>query len=302
MSLLVPMLGALAVLLFVLGVARLREQPAVKAKLAALAPRGQAARPPYFERRILPLAKRIGPRFKWLLPALQPRGIGEKLTHAGRPWRLNAEQFLGLQILAGLAGSVTGVYLTLLFLRSAGLFVVPLLGMSAAYAPLFWLRSKAAERQRTIGQEMPEALEILSISVQAGLGFDAAVGHLVERRSGPLAEELDRFLRELKVGVPRRVAYQQLVGRNPSQELQVVVNALSQAHEFGVPIAETLNQQAEEMRERRVRRAREEGGKASPKISLVTALIIAPSAMLLMAAVVAFHVLGVLTGPVNPAF
>ncbi len=300
MSLLLPILSALAVLLLVLGVARLREQPGVKIKLAALAPRGQASRPPYFERRILPLAKRIGPRLSWLMPILQPRGISEKLTHAGRPWRLNAEQFLGLQVLAGLSGAIAGLYVTLLLLRSAGAAIVPLLTLIGAYMPLYWLRSRAAERQRTIGQEMPEALEILSISVQAGLGFDSAVGHLVERRSGPLAEELDRFLRELRVGVPRRLAFEQLVTRNPSDELQVVVNALAQAQELGVPIADTLDEQADEMRERRIRRAREEGGKASPKISLVTAMIIAPSAMLLMAAVVAFHILGVLTGPVSP--
>ena len=93
------------------------------------------------------------------------------------------------------------------------------------------------------------------------------------------------------MGIPRGEAYTRLLERNNSEELHAVIGAISQAQQLGVPIVKTLQEQADEMRTRRLQRAKEEGGKASPKIALVTTILIAPSAMCLMISILLFHII-----------
>lgn len=287
MSAIPAILIFVAILLFYEAGVRYRQPLPVKEKLAQysmLEAEQQAVSQSYFRRRLRPLARRLAGPFRFLRPLISPGNVGQKLMWAGYPQELDEEEFFGLQILAGFG-------LFLLFLpvylpKGWSGLVVPTVGLiGGLFGPLIWLEGRATERQREISLAMPEALDILTICVQAGMGFDNALSHIVERLEGPLAEELGLFLKELRMGVPRPECFKRLRNRNNSDELFILIDALIQAHELGVPIAKTLEEQAGDMRIRRLQKAREEGSKASPKISLITTILVAPAVMCLFMAI-----------------
>jgi tight adherence protein C len=292
MSFIIALGVAVSVLLLVEGLRRYSKKPPIEESLAQYAMVGEdEARRSSFERRIRPLAVRIAPRFRLLQPLIQPRGTTANLAYAGDPLGLDLEVLLGVQILSGMLLGVLGAFAGFVQGPGVGLAVTIAFTAGGTLYPLVWLDSRAKERQQAITRAVPEALELLSISVQAGLNFDAAMTHLVQRLGGPLAEELGKFLQELRMGIPRREAYGRLLDRNNSEELHAIIGAISQAQELGVPIVKTLKEQADEMRTRRLQRAKEEGAKASPKIALVTTLLIAPSALCLMTSILLFHII-----------
>jgi tight adherence protein C len=292
MSLIIALGVAVSVLLFLEGLRRYLKKPAIQESLVQYSMLGEEeTRRSHLERRIRLYALRIGPRFRFLQPLIQPRNTITNLAYAGYPLGLDLEVMLGVQVLSGLFLGVLGALAGFPRGVAAGVAVTIAFTVGGALYPLVWLDSRAKERQRAITRAVPEALELLSISVQAGLNFDAAMTHLVQRLEGPLAEELGKFLQELRMGIPRREAYRRLLQRNNSEELHAIIGAISQAQELGVPIVKTLKEQADEMRTRRLQRAKEEGAKASPKIALVTTLLIAPSAMCLMISILLFHVI-----------
>jgi tight adherence protein C len=248
-----------------------------------------AGKPSYYQRRLRPYAQRLGRATRALKRFVQPGDWDRRLAWAGYPGGiLTSEELLGLQWLLSLAAAFmllpavvnTGPFLTLFG-------VVFGLGL-----PLIWVDARASERQRKVNQAVPDALDVLTICVQAGLGFDAALGQIVERTAGPLSEELGRFLHELKIGVPRAECFNRLLERTNSNELRILVGALVQAQQLGVPIAQTLEEQAADMRTRRIQRAREEGAKASPKIALITTILIAPAVMCIFLAVMIYNMVG----------
>lgn len=147
-----------------------------------------------------------------------------------------------------------------------GPFALILLPISGFCWPLLWLRTKVRRRQQAISVALPDLLDMLAVCVSAGMGFDVALTLLAERGEGPLYEELDRLLRELRIGEPREQAFRHLSERNSSEALRSFVDALLQAEELGSPIAATLERQAEDLRIYRRHRAREQGAKAATKI------------------------------------
>lgn len=287
MSAIPAILIFVAVLLFYEAWERYRQPSPIKEKLAKysmLDADQQVASQSYFQRRLRPLARSLAGPFGFLRPLICPDNVPQKLMWAGHPQGIEVEEFFGLQILAGFG-------LFLLFLpvylpRGWSGLVVPTVALiGGLFGPLVWLEGRATERQREISLAIPEALDLLTICVEAGMGFDNALTHIVERLEGPLAEELGLFLKELRMGVPRPECFKRLRSRNNSDELFILIDALVQAHELGVPIAKTLQEQAGDMRIRRLQKAREEGAKASPKISLITTILVAPAVMCLFLAI-----------------
>lgn len=292
MSLVVAVGFAVSVLLLLEGLRRYLKKPAIEESLARYSMLGEdEAQRSQFERRIRPLATNIAPRFRFLQALIQPSNTAANLAYAGYPLGLDLELLLGLQILSGLFLGLLGAFAGFVQGLGVGVAVTVAFTVGGALYPLLWLDSRAKERQQAITRTVPDALELLSISVQAGLNFDAAMTHLVQRLEGPLAEELGKFLQELRMGIQRREAYGRLLDRNNSEELHAIIGAISQAQELGVPIVKTLKEQADEMRTRRLQRAKEEGAKATPKIALVTTLLIAPSALCLMISILLFHII-----------
>jgi tight adherence protein C len=140
---------------------------------------------------------------------------------------------------------------------------------------LLWSRGK--ERQEIIQRELPDTLDQLTISVEAGLGFDAALTRVASTGQGPLAEELRRLLGEVKVGVPRGEALRHLLDRTDVQELRHFVLALQQAEEYGLPVARVLRIQSSELRVKRRQRAEEQAMKIPVKIVFPLVLCIFPA-------------------------
>ena len=155
--------------------------------------------------------------------------------------------------------------LTLLSFIGAGVFL-----------PFFILRRMVEQRQEAIRQSMPDVLDLLCVSVQAGLGFDGALGKVTAKMKGPLIEEFERLLQELRMGVTRRNALVRLAKRCGIEEMKLFTAALIQAEKLGVGMAQVLEIQSENMREMRRQRAKEQAAKLPVKILFPTVIFIFP--------------------------
>jgi tight adherence protein C len=142
---------------------------------------------------------------------------------------------------------------------------------------MLWLRQKGAERTKTIQHELPDSLDLLTISVEAGLGFNAAVSQVARNTTGPLADELSRVLQEMQIGLSRSQALRALAERSALPELKEFVTAMVQADSFGIPIGKVLRVQSVEMRVKRRQRAEEMAQKVPVKILMPLIFFILPT-------------------------
>ena len=140
-------------------------------------------------------------------------------------------------------------------------------GLGIGYiAPEFWLGGRVRKRQKAILMMIPDALDLLTISVRAGLGFDAALGKVVEKLKGPLTEEFRRALAEVRVGKARREALRDIIPRTEVVPLTNFIGAIIQAEQLGVSISKVLQVQSEQLRIERRQRAEEMAAKAPIKM------------------------------------
>jgi len=144
--------------------------------------------------------------------------------------------------------------------------VAGLLGIFGYLLPDIILRSRAEERQVAMRRALPDTLDLLSISVEAGLGFDAAMARVAREVHGPLGQELNRVLQEMQLGTARAEAFRELAERSGTPELKSFVLAMVQADVFGIPVAKVLQVQAREMRIKRRQAAEERAQKLPVKI------------------------------------
>lgn len=202
---------------------------------------------------------------------------GRLLALAGSPMAMTPTDFRGLKAALSLGGMMAGTMLSLLG-------VSPLLTVALAvtgfFSPELWLRQAANRRQQSIGAALPDFLDMMSVCLQAGMPQDPALHLVAQRFPGPLSQELLHFCQEVEIGVTRVEAYKNLLVRNRCKELEVLVQALIQGAQLGVPIATTFAIQARDMRALRGHRAKELAGKASPKITLVTTFLVTPAVFL----------------------
>jgi tight adherence protein C len=200
---------------------------------------------------------------------LSPSGVGttlqRRLDLAGNPsaWtpdRILAAKGLGLFLLGGLGG--------LYGLHTIGLLVicVAVAGTAGFFLPDVLLYNAGTKRQERIQAALPDALDLLTVCVEAGLGFDAAMAQVARNTSGPLAAEFSRVLQEIQIGKSRSQALRAMNDRTTVPELRAFVSALVQAGELGITIADVLREQAKEMRLRRRQRAEEKAQKVPVKI------------------------------------
>ncbi|MDJ0754750.1 MAG: type II secretion system F family protein [Ardenticatenaceae bacterium] len=285
MGLLIGLMAMVAVLILAEGMRRLSVPRS--GKLLAELVYGESApeaKQTYFQRRVLPVARPLAERFEFLEPFSEPEKVAFKLDYAGRPYDMDAQQFLGVQVYMMLVGLVGGLvyFFVAITLGLCGGAIALLAGPTAGFfLPRLWLDNKVKKRQEQINLSMPDFLDMMVVSVRAGMSFDNALRLVCVHITGPLTEELRRVIRELEVGEPRNIAFRRLVKRNTSEDLRAFIDALLQADELGTPIAKTLEVQAEELRTIRINRARERAAKASPNISLVTVFLVVPSVLCL---------------------
>lgn len=226
------------------------------------------------------------PERPWLT-ALQrmvhPTGLAlvdRLLTRAGRPKGWTAGTML-----AAKAAGVTLMAPIAVVLASAGggRVVVAIVALIVTFfTPELLLYSKGQERQQRIGRELADTLDQMTISVEAGLGFDAAMARAAAAGRGPLAEEFVRTLQEIQVGVPRREAFRGLSRRTTVVDLQRFVSALLQSDAYGVPLVDTLRIQAEEIRRKRRFRAEQRAMQVPVKVVFPLIVCILPTLFIVL--------------------
>jgi tight adherence protein C len=226
------------------------------------------------------LALRLGPRLAPTLRAGRGGALERRLDYAGRPGGLTVQRFLGLKGAIALMGGLgLGGLLTLL--GSTPVLIV-VLGVAGWFAPDVWLSRAGRLRQEAIERSLPDFLDILAVSVRAGLGYRYALRRVAESLSGPVSEEMLTVLRQMELGQNRREAFLALRERNKSDSLKSFVAAQLQAEELGVPLAEALNDIAADMRRVAHQNARRQAQRAAPRVSLIATTLIVPGAMILI--------------------
>lgn len=243
----------------------------------------QKLQEPILNRLLRPLAGSAGSTIGSLTPRAQLDRIHAKLLQSGLGSTIRAEEFATLQVV--LAGAVTTGSLLLAILvqpsiRYALLLVlgVPLLSL---LAPQAWLERKVGERKDLIRADLPDALDLMAIAVEAGTGFEGAVAVVCENFNTPLGIELSRMLKEMELGLSRREALQNLRRRTDVPELSGFVVAIIQADALGMPVGRVLKTQAVEMRSKRRAWAREKAGKLPVKIMFPLVFFIFPAILII---------------------
>jgi tight adherence protein C len=243
---------------------------------------GQAQRP-FRERVLAPLGDRLA---KWTLklhPKTTVEGVSARLLAAGLGRTISPTAFLAFK--SGLA--LVGVFLGVLFggvAASAGgvLFCSVAFSGLGFIAPDFFVSAKARSRKDTIRAELPDALDLMAVSVEAGMGFDGAISKLTEHMDGPLADEFALTLSEIRIGEARPDALKKLADRTGTPELASFVRAIIQADQLGISLGRILRVQATDSRLKRQAAAEEKAMKAPIKMLFPTVLFIFPAMFLVI--------------------
>ena len=233
---------------------------------------------PFTQRVLAPFGARFAHLGRRLTRAGAAQRIQRRLDIAGNPAGWDVERILGAKVLA--LGALAG--LTVLFGLANGaspikvLFVAVGLGAFGFVLPNILLYNAGQKRETLMRGSLPDALDLLTISVEAGLGFDAAVIKVARNTKGPLAEEFSRLLQEMQIGVGRRDAIKAMGERTTLDDLRSFCQAMVQAEQLGVPIGRVLRIQSREMRTRRRQRAEEKAQQVPVKIMVPLVLFILP--------------------------
>ncbi|MCI0520870.1 MAG: type II secretion system F family protein [Chloroflexi bacterium] len=283
--------GVVVIGAFILVLVAMRDSKGadpLQERLAEFAARGEAASleeielsQPLTERVIYPVARRMGEIAVRFTPQNALQNTQRKLELAGNPRGLDATAFWSFRIVAAVA-----VGALMLFLMSIGAKNWPwstksliILGFTALgfFLPELFLTSKIQRRQKEVRKAMPDALDLLTICVEAGLGFDGAMSKVNEKWDNELALAFGRVLREINLGKLRREALRDMADRLGVAEMTSFVAAVIQSEQLGVSMAKVLRIQSDQMRIKRRQLAEEEAHKAPIKMLIPMALLIFPS-------------------------
>lgn len=280
-----PLLPAAAmagcVVAVAVGVAMARSAPSAATTLLRDDPR-PGHRPGPVERTRERVARRAAP---WVLERMgerRKRELRQRIDAAGRPDGLTLELYVHRRLAYTLTFALFGVVGVLL---TGSLLLLPGALVVAHLLHDVRLSGMARRRQEQIEQQAPDFLDVLSVTVQAGLGFRHAMERVAETLGGPMGEEMQTTLRQMAVGMSRRQAFEALRGRNPgSDALDAFVTALLQAEELGAPLSDTLAGIADDLRQEFAQSAKQRAAKTAPRVSLVVVLLILPASVLLLLA------------------
>jgi tight adherence protein C len=222
---------------------------------------------PFLQRTFGPAGKRMALWVSGLLPGNYRLGLAKRLMLSGTD-SLRPEEFVTIQGVALAGGAIAGTLLAkLMAWGGVGTFrSVVLLAIVGALLPEWWLVRRREGRQTSIRRDLPEVLDLLAVSVEAGLGLEGAIGVVVDHFDSPLTHELARMLRQMELGESRRAALQELKRRTQVPEVSSFVLSLIQADALGMPVGKVLRVQANELRNKRRQWARERAAKLPVKI------------------------------------
>ena len=253
---------------------------------------------PFADRVIGPAMSRAS---RWAR-GVTPKGVLDHLSRqlmlAGSPRDMNLDRLLAIKVLGGAAGTAMGIALAAVVRPgySRSIILTAVVMLAGFFAPDLWLRNTIAARKKSIGRALPDTLDLLTISVEAGLGFDAALSKVVTNTAGPLAEEFYRMLQEIRLGTSRADAFRNLGARTDVPELSAFVLAMLQADIFGISVGKILRVQASEMRTKRRQRAEEIAMKAPVKVVFPLILCIFPALLVVILGPAAIRIYTTLIG------
>jgi tight adherence protein C len=263
---------------------------------AEATPTVERVQEPLINRMFGPAARGLRNTLTRLYPSSEVDRVHADLLKAGLTGSVRAEEFVAIQmgsallgVALGLACLVSGALGTKLGV--AMLFILPIIG---GLAPTRWLRSRIKTRRMRVTNDLPDLLDLMTISVAAGLGLEQAMQVSCARFESPVCDELRLTLREMELGLSRHDALDNLKLRTDIDDLITFAVVLSQADALGLPIGRVLEAQADEMRDKRRQRARERAAKVPVKILFPLALCFLPAIMII--------VLGPIVGPIRHAF
>ncbi|GBD00096.1 hypothetical protein HRbin17_02632 [bacterium HR17] len=209
----------------------------------------------------------------------------ELLAMAGHPLGLSATDFMGLRLLCTITGALLGVVfppsLALVVPEATApqlaLIAIGMFAIAGFLGPVFWLRRVAGQRRYRIRRQLPDMLDLITLSVEAGLAFDGAVYEAARRFKGPLSDELMQVMREVSLGKPRAQALRDMAERLKLEDISLLVSAVHQAETLGSPLANALKALAVELRKKRLRMIREQIAKLPVKLIFPLVLFIFPT-------------------------
>lgn len=251
---------------------------------------------PFTERIIYPVAHKMGELALRFTPQNALNSAQRKLELAGNPGRMEPTTFFALRFIA--MGAFAAIMILVFSVTklswpfSRMLLVGVVMTVLGFFLPELWVSSTIARRQKAIRLAMPDALDLLTICVEAGLGFDAAMNKVVEKWESELALAFSRALREMQLGKLRRDALKDMADRIGIGEMTSFVAAVIQSEQLGVSMAKVLRIQSDQMRVKRRQRAEEEAHKAPVKMLLPMGGLIFPTLMIVLmtpAALKLFH-------------
>jgi tight adherence protein C len=232
--------------------------------------------PRFKERVVVPAVDKLASVALRLNPKASVETIGARLIAAGLATRIQASQFLAIKSGAAAAGIVIGLTGAAAS-PVAGFLLVPSLAGLGFFMPDTFLTMRIKARRERIRAELPDALDLLAVSVEAGLGLDGAIAKLTEHMEGALVEEFALTLGEMRIGEARPDALKKLADRVPAPELAAFVRSVLQADQLGISLGRILRVQAADSRLRRQAAAEEKAMKAPIKMLFPTAIFIFPA-------------------------
>jgi tight adherence protein C len=247
---------------------------------------------PFTERFLRPAMEQIGRRLSRSTPQKARQDLLNKLDLAGKPGNLTPEDFAAVRLIAAAVMAAIGLLLGLLLANPVYLAIAIVLGaILGFFLPVLWLQQKVDARRSEIQKGLPDALDLLVICVDAGLGFDASLTRVTEKFKNALSEEFGKVLREVSLGRPRLEALDEMGRSSGVEDLHNFIQAVIQSEQFGTGVGKILRIQADEMRRKRRQRAQEKAAQATLKMMLpmvgcifptLWIVLLGPAALILM--------------------
>ncbi len=247
------------------------------------------------DRAVIPAVRAFGSWARRFTPAGWVRKLEQRTTLAGESAAWPVERLLALKFALGTIGAGAGFVMMGADLKTLPLVAAGVFGILGYFLPDAFFHSKASERQAIIRLALPDTIDQITISVEAGLGFDSALDRVGRAGSGPLADEIIRTLQDVQAGLPRDQALRNLVGRTDVGELRHFVFAIIQAENYGIPIADTLRVQSRELREKRRQAAEEQALKLPVKLVFPLLFCIFPALFVVLLGPAAIRIVRTLT-------
>ncbi|MGZ3584205.1 MAG: type II secretion system F family protein [Ktedonobacterales bacterium] len=283
LTLIAGLLAFLGVLLAMMGVAMPARRDPIEERLIQATQRSRTLeeiemQAPFVERFFKPLSSQMAKVMSRLTPASALENTQKQLMYAGLSQRTQVSDYMGMKGLATVVGVGLAFGLGLRFNVNiiALFFFIIVLGALGYFGPDLWLRGQISQRKLAVARALPDAIDLLTISVEAGLGFDQALARVVSKSDNALTREFARVIQEMRIGVARRDALRALVERTGVEDLSSFISAIIQAEQLGASVANVLRIQAVEMRVRRRQYAERQAQLAPIKMLFPMAFLIFP--------------------------